>query len=276
MSERERWGTRIGLILAVAGNAVGLGNFLRFPVQAAKYGGGTFMIPYFISFFLLGIPLMWVEWSIGRYGGVLGHGTSPGVFQLLWKNRAAKYLGIVGIVCPLAIVVYYAYISSWTVGYSLFSLCQDLPKVTSIGSLEETLKPFSSFHFQYIGFSEFFLKPSFLAYGIFILTLLVSILILSRWISGGIELLAKIAMPLLFLFAVFLVIRIFTLGTPVHPNNSPLTGLAFLWEPEFLRFLDLDIWLSAAGQMFFTLSLGMGAILTYASYLREHETIKIC
>lgn len=69
MGERERWATRIGLVLAMAGNAVGLGNFLRFPVQAAKNGGGTFMIPYFVSFILLGIPLMWVEWGIGRLGG---------------------------------------------------------------------------------------------------------------------------------------------------------------------------------------------------------------
>ena len=65
---RERWGTRIGLILAMAGNAVGLGNFLRFPVQAAQNGGGTFMIPYFVSFLVLGIPLMWIEWGVGRDG----------------------------------------------------------------------------------------------------------------------------------------------------------------------------------------------------------------
>ncbi|MCZ6671229.1 MAG: sodium:calcium symporter, partial [Acidobacteria bacterium] len=71
---REQWGTRIGLILAMAGNAVGLGNFLRFPVQAAKYGGGAFMIPYFISLLILGIPMMWVEWSIGRFGGRHGVG----------------------------------------------------------------------------------------------------------------------------------------------------------------------------------------------------------
>ncbi|MGV8040428.1 MAG: hypothetical protein AB2L07_10235 [Thermoanaerobaculaceae bacterium] len=75
MSERERWASRIGLILAMAGNAIGLGNFLRFPRQAALNGGGAFMIPYFAALLLLGIPLMWVEWSIGRYGGRHGHGT---------------------------------------------------------------------------------------------------------------------------------------------------------------------------------------------------------
>ena len=69
MPQRERWGTKIGLVLAMAGNAVGLGNFLRFPVQAADNGGGAFMIPYFIALVLLGIPLMWVEWGMGRLGG---------------------------------------------------------------------------------------------------------------------------------------------------------------------------------------------------------------
>ncbi|MFH1862164.1 MAG: sodium:calcium symporter, partial [bacterium] len=68
-NQRENWGSRIGVILAVSGSAVGLGNFLRFPVQAASHGGGAFMIPYFIAFLLLGIPLAWVEWTIGRYGG---------------------------------------------------------------------------------------------------------------------------------------------------------------------------------------------------------------
>ena len=89
MSERDRWATRVGLVLAMAGNAVGLGNFLRFPVQAAQNGGGAFMIPYFISFLLLGIPLMWVEWTIGRYGGRYGHSSLPGMFDKMWKHPAA-------------------------------------------------------------------------------------------------------------------------------------------------------------------------------------------
>ena len=70
---RDTWATRFGVIMAVAGSAIGLGNFLRFPGQAASNGGGAFMIPYFISLILLGIPLMWIEWTIGRYGGGFGH-----------------------------------------------------------------------------------------------------------------------------------------------------------------------------------------------------------
>ncbi|RKY63224.1 MAG: sodium:calcium symporter, partial [Candidatus Latescibacterota bacterium] len=117
--EREKWGSKLGVILAVAGSAVGLGNFLRFPVQAVKNGGGAFMIPYFISLFLLGLPLMWIEWTIGRYGGGFGHGTAPGIFHSLWKkNRFIKYFGVIGIFGPIAIFIYYTYIESWLLGYT--------------------------------------------------------------------------------------------------------------------------------------------------------------
>ena len=93
---RERWGSKLGVILAVAGSAVGLGNFLRFPGVAANNGGGAFMIPYFISFLLLGLPLMWIEWTIGRFGGGFGHSTAPGVFHTLWrKNRFIKYFAMI-------------------------------------------------------------------------------------------------------------------------------------------------------------------------------------
>jgi len=89
---RERWGTRLGLILAAAGNAVGIGNLLRFPGQAANNGGGAFMIPYVVSLLIFGLPMMWVAWAIGRHGGRAGHGTLPGQFERLWRHPAAKYL----------------------------------------------------------------------------------------------------------------------------------------------------------------------------------------
>ena len=127
MAEREQWRSRLGLILAMAGNAIGLGNFLRFPVQAADNGGGAFMIPYFVSLILLGIPLMWVEWGLGRYGGARGHGTAPGVFDAIWKHPIAKYMGILGIFLPLVVLVYYTYICSWTLAYSVSSLLHKFP-----------------------------------------------------------------------------------------------------------------------------------------------------
>ena len=99
-AHKEQWASRAGLVLAMAGNAVGLGNFLRFPAQAAQNGGGAFLIPYLVAFVLMGIPLLWVEWAMGRYGGHHGHGTSPGMFDLLWKHPAAKYLGAFGLIIP--------------------------------------------------------------------------------------------------------------------------------------------------------------------------------
>jgi SNF family Na+-dependent transporter len=278
MGERERWATRIGLILAMAGNAVGLGNFLRFPVQAAKNGGGAFMIPYFISFLLLGIPLMWVEWGIGRLGGKKGHGTTPGMFNLLWRHPIAKYLGVIGVVGPLLIVIYYAYIESWTLAFSFFSLFGKLPKVTETGSVEVFLSPFKSFLDGFVGFnsdSPVFWSPSLAAYLFFVITLFINVWILARGISKGIEILAKIAMPTLFIFAIILAVRVFTLGSPVSPEFSSIEGLDFLWKPRFDQLSDWKIWLAAAGQIFFTLSVGMGAIHTYASYLREKDDIVI-
>src|SRR3972149_9728031 len=91
---RERWGTRIGLILAAAGNAIGIGNLLRFPAQAGQNGGGAFMIPYVVSLLLFGLPIMWVAWTIGRYGGRFGHGSLPGMFDKMWSRPISKYLGV--------------------------------------------------------------------------------------------------------------------------------------------------------------------------------------
>ena len=97
LKAREEWGSRIGVILAVAGSAIGLGNFLRFPVQAAQNGGGAFMIPYFVSLVLLGFPLMLIEWTLGRYGGLHGYGTAPSIFAVATRNHFLKYFGVVGI-----------------------------------------------------------------------------------------------------------------------------------------------------------------------------------
>ena len=89
----EQWGSRLGVILAVAGSAVGLGNFLRFPGLAAQNGGGAFMIPYFVALLLLGIPLGWAEWTMGRYGGLRGFNSAPGIYSVIWRHPLAKYFG---------------------------------------------------------------------------------------------------------------------------------------------------------------------------------------
>jgi polyribonucleotide nucleotidyltransferase len=119
---KEAWGTRLGLILAMAGNAVGLGNFLRFPIQAIQNGGGAFIIPYLVSFVLLGIPLMLVEWSTGRYAGLRGHHSSPFVLQSLDKRPYWKYIGVIGLFSNIVIASYYCYIESWTLSYVYHSI----------------------------------------------------------------------------------------------------------------------------------------------------------
>lgn len=273
-TNRELWATRIGLILAMAGNAIGLGNFLRFPVQAAKNGGGAFMIPYFIAFLLLGIPIMWVEWGLGRYGGKLGSGTAPAIFDNMWKSRVAKYIGVFGISIPLAFVIYYTYIESWTFGYSLFS-------ATGKYFGNETREAMGTFLQSYQGVIERPAGsnlPSFIsAYIFFMMTLIINIWILSKGVVKGIETLAKIAIPMLFIFAAILVVRVFTLGTPdpLIPERSIVNGLAFIWNPDFSKLTSATVWLSAAGQIFFTLSIGTGSLLTYASYVRAKDDIAL-
>ena len=268
---REQWGSRIGLILAVAGNAIGLGNFLRFPVKAAANGGGAFMIPYFVAFLLLGIPMMWVEWTIGRMGGVRGHGTTPGMFHVMWKKAPSKYLGALGIVIPFVIVIYYNFIESWCLGYSWFSVTGKYFGHANRDAMGKFLRGF-----QGVESNEFFssLAPILIFWGI---TIALNFYFLYKGISKGIEILAKYGMPLLFIFGIILVVRILTLGTPdpSHPEMNVANGLGYIWNPDFSRLGSASVWLVAAGQIFFTLSLGQGIINTYASYVREKQDITL-
>ena len=116
---RDLWNSRMGVILAMAGNAIGLGNFLRFPTQAVQNGGGAFLIPYFVALLLIGMPLMWCEWAMGRYGGARGRGSAPGVLHLLAGRPWARYVGLLGVVLPLTVLCYYLYIMSWTLAYAV-------------------------------------------------------------------------------------------------------------------------------------------------------------
>jgi neurotransmitter:Na+ symporter, NSS family len=272
---RDLWQSRTGLILAMAGSAIGLGNFLRFPVQAAENGGGAFMVPYIIAFFVVGIPLMWTEWAMGRYGGQRGHGTTPKVFELFWQSPAAKYFGVLGLWIPLVVAIYYIYIESWTLGYSIHFLLGSSPKLAlGADSANDYIEPFSNFLGAYIGSSSGanILSPSLMAYGAFVVTLGVNFYILLRGISRGIEVFAKFALPALFIMALVLLVRVITLKTS---NGSALEGLNFLWNPDFNALKSPGVWVAAAGQIFFTLSLGFGAMITYASYVKSDQDIAL-
>ena len=267
--DRERWGTRLGVVLAMAGNAIGLGNFLRFPVQCVNNGGGAFMIPYIFAFVFLGIPLMWIEWGIGRFGGKYGHGTTPGMFHYLWKHPLAKYLGAMGIAIPFALLIYYTYIESWTLAYSVFSLTGKYFGVEGHQEMANFLAGYQgkvkNLYFNGIG----------TAYAFFLVTLLANIWILARGVTKGIEWLANLAIPLILILGIALVIRVFTLGAPdpAYPDRNVLNGLGFIWNPDFSILTQSKVWLAATGQIFFTLSLGFGAIQTYASYLTAKDDV---
>ena len=270
LTQNESWGTRVGLILAMAGNAVGLGNFLRFPVQAVNNGGGAFIIPYLICFLLMGIPLLWIEWSMGRFGGRSNNHSTPFILDTMTKRAFWKYFGVFGIFTNIAVAAYYCYIESWTMSYMYHSI------VGTFDGLSQT--QVAAFFTSYVDVGHSTTGIPYEAVVFFILCLGLNTWILSRGLSG-VEKAAKIGMPLLILFGVFLALRGLTLGTSGAsaevPTASAWDGLNFLWTPQFDSLSNPKVWLAAAGQIFFTLSVGMGTIHCYAAYVKSKDDIAL-
>ncbi|OGU31767.1 MAG: sodium:calcium symporter [Ignavibacteria bacterium GWA2_55_11] len=266
---KERWGSRVGLVLAMAGNAVGLGNFLRFPAQAVQNGGGAFIIPYLVSFLLMGIPLLWIEWAIGRHGGKYGHHSAPGMMDVIGKGNWWKYIGVFGIFTNLTVAAYYTYLESWTLAYVWHSITGAFSGMTSI--------EVANFFLEYVDAADgsWFNFPSSALFW-FGITLALNLWILSRGLSKGVEIASKIGMPLLIMFGIFLAIRTLTLDAGEQGAvNDALVGLNFLWEPQFDSLTNPSVWMAAAGQIFFTLSVGMGSIHCYAAYVQENDDIAL-
>ncbi|MBI5600717.1 MAG: sodium:calcium symporter [Gemmatimonadetes bacterium] len=255
----------------MAGNAIGLGNFLRFPRQAAANGGGSFMITYFIALLLLGIPLMWIEWGIGRNGGRYRKGHTPGMFAAIWRHPAAKYVGAVGLVVPLVVMIYYTYIESWTAAFAWFSLTKDYWGHTTQEGMIGYLQSFQAISPEG---APVYHKP-WTPYAFFIGTLFINIYVLSKGISGGIEKLAKIGMPILFLFAIVLAGVVLFLPAQPGIGATPWQGLEFIYKPDYSRLGEPGVWLASAGQIFFTLSVGMCTLTAYASYLSKKDDITL-
>ncbi|MGB3183703.1 MAG: sodium-dependent transporter [Cyclobacteriaceae bacterium] len=270
-ANKESWGSRVGLILAMAGNAVGLGNFLRFPVQAVQNGGGAFIIPYLVCFLIMGIPLLWIEWSMGRYGGRFQNHSTPFILDNMTKKRFWKYFGVFGIFTNIAVAAYYCYIESWTLSYVFHSLGQ-----TFAGMGQQEVADFFN-RYTTIGYSTTGIPYEAVVF--YIVCLVLNTYILSRGLQGGVEKVAKIGVPMLLIFGGFLAIRGFTLGSSGAPAGctdcNSLLGLNFLWEPQFDSLANPKVWLAAAGQIFFTLSVGMGTIHCYASYVRGKDDIAL-
>lgn len=266
----ESWGSRVGLILAMAGNAVGLGNFLRFPVQAVQNGGGAFIIPYLICFLVMGIPLLFIEWSSGRFGGKFGNHSTPYILDSMVKGRLLKYIGVFGIFTNIAVVAYYCYIESWTMSYMFHSVLGTFTDMTQA--------EVSEFFTSYVDIGHSTTGIPYEAVVFYIICLLINTFILSKGLSG-VEKVAKIGMPLLILFGVLLAIKGLTLGTSgaseQFPDANAWDGLNFLWTPQYESLWDLKVWMAAAGQIFFTLSVGMGTIHCYAAYVKPKDDIAL-
>jgi neurotransmitter:Na+ symporter, NSS family len=267
-TNKESWGTRVGLILAMAGNAVGLGNFLRFPVQAVQNGGGAFIIPYLTCFLVMGIPLLWIEWSMGRFGGKFGHHSTPFILDAMDKRWFWKYFGVFGIWTNIAVASYYCYLESWTLSYVFHSLFG-----TFSGMSQEGVAHFFD---TYVDLSVATLGIPYEPIIFFIICLLLNTWILSKGLSGGVEKVAKVGMPLLILFGFFLAYRGLTIRAGVEGAIfDSAVGLNFLWTPNFDSLFLPSVWLAAAGQIFFTLSVGMGTVHCYASYVRPKDDVAL-
>ena len=223
------------MVLAVAGSAIGFGNFLRFPGLAAQYGGGAFMIAYFCAFLLMGIPLSWVEWSIGRKGGRLNGHSAASIFYLISRSRYWKYLGLAGVVIPLCIAMYYIALEGWTLGYAWHTAMGDL----DFNNSKEYGEFFSDFTGAQQDGAVFFSGESTLLI-FFGVALLANFYLLYKGVSKGIEWFSKISMPILLITAIIVLIRVLTMGTPndAYPDRNVSQGLGYMWNPDKVILVD--------------------------------------
>jgi len=261
------------------GSAVGLGNFLRFPGQAAKYGGGAFLIPYLVAFVLVGLPLAWVEWALGRYGGAKGHNSVPGIFRAITGSRRASYMGVLGVLMPVMIYTYYSFVEAWCLAYSWDFL------VGSFSGLGTDAAAIGAHFEQSVGATAdgvVFSKGGARMLIFLAVCFGLNFVLIYRGVHRGIEKFCNVAMPLLVVCALIVLARVLTLPTPAeHPDQSVMNGLGYMWNPSSPNMSMLEaltrseVWLAATGQIFFSLSVGFGLILTYASYLKPDDDVAL-
>ena len=294
---KERWGTRVGVILAVTGSAVGLGNFLRFPGLAAQYEGGAFMIPYFVAFFILGLPIAWVEWSMGRYGGRHGFNSTPGIYRVVTRRDGAAYVGVLGLLVPVAIYMFYVFVEAWCLGFAWKYLVGD-PVLTGGATRELTATQAggeavtldaSNYVTHFVGifadgstYARLLSTDSALPF--MLICFVLNFVLIYRGLSKGIEWFCRFAMPALVVCALIVLGRVLTLppmDAGEGATRTVLGGLGYMWNPGteskgLLASLgNAEMWLAAAGQIFFSLSVGFGIIITYSSYMRRDDDVAL-
>jgi NSS family neurotransmitter:Na+ symporter len=246
MSSRGTWGSRIGFILAAAGSAVGLGNIWRFPYITGKNGGALFVLIYIGCVVVLGLPVMLAEFALGR-----ATAKNPvGAFEALRPGTKWKYTGYLGVVTGVMILSFYSVVAGWTLGYFYKSLSGEFRGLDKARSAAI--------------FKAFIASP-WLQLLLLALFMLLTLAIVMKGVSAGLEKYSKVLMPALFLILLLLMARSLTL-----PGAEK--GLAFYLKPDFAK-INGRVLLEAMGQAFFSLSLGLGTMLTYGSYLGKKENL---
>ena len=247
MKQREYFGSRFAVIAAMAGSAVGLGNIWRFPYVLGEYGGAAFILVYMAASLLVALPIFFAESVIGRRSRL----DTYGAMRKLAPGTAWKWVGLLTILSPLLILSYYSVVGGWSVEFLFKALSFDF---TGSASEEEVA-----------GFFGRFISSTWqplLSHTLFMA--LVAGVVLGG-VKKGIERFSKVAMPLLFVLIVFIVVYSLTL-----PGS--MAGVNYLLNPDFSR-LTADAYAAALGQAFFSLSLGVGTVLTYASYVKKEENL---
>ena len=251
-NEREQWGSKMGFILAAVGSAVGLGNIWRFPYLVYNNGGGAFLVPYFVAIITAAIPLLILEYGMGhKY-----RASTP--LALARANRKWEWLGWWPTVNAFFILAYYSMILSWAMKYLTLSFNKGWGSDPNNYFYNDFLKLSSSpFEFSAIIWSVLI--------GIALLWI-VNWFICYRGVKGGIEKLNKILLPLLIIIMIIIVIKGITL-------EGSTIGLNKLFTPDWSKVKDPSVWIAAYGQVFFSLSVGMGIMMTYSSYLPKKSDI---
>lgn len=247
----EKWGSNFGFIMAAVGSAVGLGNIWGFPYKMGVSGGFAFLLIYLILAILIGFVIMFGELLIGRSTGK----SVMGAYRQLSKNYT--FLGWLGFICPFLILSFYCSLGGYCMKYSIANLGDVFGAGFGVGGMD-------SGEF----FGTFVADPvSSTIFGLIFVA--ITMLIIMAGVSGGIEKVVTIAMPVLFVLLLIVIVRSVTL-----PGASE--GLAFMFAPNFAPFKEnfVGVLSTAGGQMFFSLSLGMGCMITYGSYLEKKENIE--
>jgi NSS family neurotransmitter:Na+ symporter len=246
MKQRENFGSRMAVIMAFAGSAIGLGNIWRFPYLVGQNGGAAFVVIYIIATLVISLPIFFAESVVGRRTGA----NCRGAFIELGKGTAWPYLGFLMVFTPLWIVSYYSVVGGWSLEYLVQAVRLDFIH-TSPDAMSGSFERFISRTWAPLGFHLAFLA--------------VTVAIVALGVKSGIEKFSKICLPVL--FALVVLIAVYSLTLP-----GAQKGVAYLFKPDFSK-VTIGTCLDALGQSFYSLSLGMGIIITYSSYVSKKENL---